>query len=411
MGDVVPGNTFSDEDMYAFLSETTLAFEIGERYYYSNLAFGLLGHVLARRAGTGYEALLVQRVCEPLGLSDTRLSLNAEQQTRLAGRHSWNHEPAPELVWDAMAAAGYVRSTAEDLLTFLAANMDLMSSDLWYPLQMSHIDRRDTTAEQLEIGLGWHLITTHGRELIWHSGATFGHMAFAAFDKEARRGVVVLSNARGIIDDIGLHLLDPESKLADFKEVTPLPPAVDVPFEKLERYAGEYEFGPNAILSVRAEDAKLFASLNEGLRMELYAASETELFSNMTPAIFAFDVDRKGKVKELVVRVFSHEQKAKKLEHYRRPPKRTRFASKGSLERFLGRYRLSDDEVISVTEAADRLHVQMKGQLLMPLDPTRDGFFAQEADAELVFVEDEQGRVTQLVVHQDGEHVGVKIEP
>ena len=38
--------------------------------------------------------------------------------------------------------------------------------------------------------------------MIWHSGATFGNMAFAAFDKEARRGVVVLSNARFIIDDI-----------------------------------------------------------------------------------------------------------------------------------------------------------------------------------------------------------------
>ena len=53
----------------------------------------------------------------------------------------------------------------------------------------------------------------------------------------------------------------------------------------------------------------------------------------------------------------------------------------------------------------------MEGQLLMPLDPTRDGFFAQEADAELVFVEDDEGRVTELVVHQDGEHVGVRIEP
>ena len=411
VGEALPGNIFSDEEMYAFLSETTLAFDIGERYYYSNLAFGLLGHVLARRAGTDYETLLIERVCEPLGLLDTRVTLGPQQMGRLAGRHTWNHEPAPDLEWDAMAAAGGVRSTAEDLLRFLAVNMDLVSSDLWYTLQMSHLDRREISEQPLDIGLGWHLITTHGRELIWHSGATFGHMAFAGFDKEALRGVVVLSNARGIIDDIGLHLLDPDSKLADFKQVTPFPPAVDVSFEKLERYAGEYELGPNAILSVRAEDEKLFARFNEGLRMELYAASETELFSNMSPAIFAFDVDRNGKVKELVVRVFGHEQKAEKLEHYRRPPKRTRFASKGSLERFAGQYRLPDDELILVTEAAGRLHVQMEGQLRMLLDPTRDGFFAQEAGAELVFVEDDEGRVTELVVHQDGEHVGVRIGP
>ena len=417
VGKAVSGNTFTLEEMYAFLSETTLAFDIGERYHYSNLAFGLLGHTLARRAGpnsgpnsrTDYEALLIERVCEPLGLSDTRVLLNAEQQDRLAGTHTWNHEPTPELVWDVMAAAGGIRSTAEDLLAFLAANMNLVSSTLWYPLQMSHLDRR--SAGPLDIGLGWHLLNTHGRELIWHSGATLGHMTFAAIDKEARRGVVVLSNARGIIDDIGIHLLDPKSKLADFKEITPLPPAVEVPFEKLERYVGEYELGPNAILNIRAEDSKLFVRLNEGLQSELYAASETELFSNMAPSILAFDVDRKGKVKKLVVRVFGHEQEAEKLEHYRRPPKRTRMASKGDLLRFVGHYRLPDDQVVVISEAAELLHVQMEGQLRMQLDPTRDGFFAQEAAAELVFVEDEQGRMTELVVHQDGEHVAVRMAP
>ena len=67
---------------------------------------------------------------------------------------------------------------------------------------MSHLDRRDTSSSSIQVGLGWHLVQRHGREMIWHSGATFGNMAFAAFDKEARRGVVVLSNARGIIDDI-----------------------------------------------------------------------------------------------------------------------------------------------------------------------------------------------------------------
>ena len=129
------------------------------------------------------------------------MTLNAEPQQRLAGTHNWNHGKTPPLEWETMMAAGGVRSTATDLLRFLAANMDL-STDLWIPLQMSHLDRRDTSSSSIQVGLGWHLVQRHGREMIWHSGATFGNMAFAAFDKEARRGVVVLSNARFIIDDI-----------------------------------------------------------------------------------------------------------------------------------------------------------------------------------------------------------------
>ena len=403
-------NRFPLDQMYEFLSATTLAFDIGERYYYSNLAFGLLGQVLANRVDNDFEALLLERVCHPLGLSDTRVALNAEQQERLAGTHNWNHGETPPLVWDAMAAAGGVRSTAEDLLSFLAMNMDLVSSDLWFPLQMSHLDRRETSSSTLEVGLGWHLLSRHGRELIWHSGATFGNMAFAAFDMEARRGVVVLSNARGIIDDIGIHILDPQSKLADFKEVVPLPPVVEVPFETLERYAGEYELGPNSILNIRAEDRKLYVSLNEGLRAELLAASDTELFSTMAPSILEFDVDGEGKVDGLTVRVFGHKQEARKLEYYRRPPKRTRVDSKGILERFVGRYQLPNDQAMTVTFSEGLLSVHVEGQLSMPLVPTKDGFFAQAADAELVFVEDEDGRVTEVVVHQEGEHRASRIE-
>jgi CubicO group peptidase (beta-lactamase class C family) len=399
---------FPLSQMYAFLSTTTLSYDIGERYYYSNLAFGLLGQALANRAGSEFETLLLERVCRPLGLTDTRVSLSGEQELRLAGTHNWHHGKTPPLEWDTMAAAGGVRSTAKDLLTFLAANMDL-SSALGFPLQMSHLDRREASGSALRMGLGWHILSNHGRELIWHSGATFGNMTFAGFDKETRRGVVVLSNARGIIDDIGIHLLDPDSKLADFKEVVPLPAAVDVPFEKLERYAGEYELGPNSVLNIDAEDGKLYASLNEGLRTDLLAASETEVFSRMSPGVMEFDVDRAGEVDGLTVRVYGYEQEARKLEHYRRPPQRTQVASKGDLARFVGRYRFPDEQVAVVGLADSQLSVSVGGQLRMPLVPTKDGFFAQAAEAELMFVEDEAGHVTEVVVHQEGGHRAPRI--
>src|SRR5262245_40824979 len=43
----------------------------GRKVAYSNYGMGLLGHVLALRAGSTYEQLVRARICEPLGLVDT----------------------------------------------------------------------------------------------------------------------------------------------------------------------------------------------------------------------------------------------------------------------------------------------------------------------------------------------------
>jgi serine-type D-Ala-D-Ala carboxypeptidase/endopeptidase len=85
-----PYAAYTVEQLYGFLSNHTLRFDPGTHYEYSNLGFGLLGHVLALRAGTGYEDLLVSRVCAPLGLADTRISLNASMRERLAQGHLSN---------------------------------------------------------------------------------------------------------------------------------------------------------------------------------------------------------------------------------------------------------------------------------------------------------------------------------
>ena len=55
-----PANPYADytvEQLYQFLSSYQLTRDIGSRYEYSNLGGGLLGHVLALRAGMSYEAL------------------------------------------------------------------------------------------------------------------------------------------------------------------------------------------------------------------------------------------------------------------------------------------------------------------------------------------------------------------
>jgi CubicO group peptidase (beta-lactamase class C family) len=73
---------------------------------------GLLGVVLARRAGCTYEQLLHDRITRPLGLADTQITLDDRLRRRLAP--PYNAALEPEMNWDfkAIAGAGAVLSTA-----------------------------------------------------------------------------------------------------------------------------------------------------------------------------------------------------------------------------------------------------------------------------------------------------------
>ena len=113
---------YSAEDMFAFLRDHKLRRPPGE-YEYSNLGMGLLGYVLAQQAGKSYEQLLVDRICDPLQMNDTRVTLSEEQRQRLAP--PYNGELAPDCNWDldALAGAGAIHSTANDMLKFLDASL------------------------------------------------------------------------------------------------------------------------------------------------------------------------------------------------------------------------------------------------------------------------------------------------
>ncbi|MGA2843368.1 MAG: serine hydrolase domain-containing protein, partial [Steroidobacteraceae bacterium] len=208
-----PGNPFADysvEQLYQFLSGYQLARDIGSQYEYSNVGGGLLGHVLARRAGMDYEALVRSRICDLLGMNSTRITLTPEMKARLAAGHNAALQSVEN--WDSptLAGAGGLRSTANDQLAFLAANLGYTKSPLAPAMAAMLKVRRPTGQPGLEIALGWHILTTNGKEIVWHNGGTGGYRTFMGFDPRSRIGVVVLSNAETAagVDDIGRHLLD-----------------------------------------------------------------------------------------------------------------------------------------------------------------------------------------------------------
>jgi CubicO group peptidase (beta-lactamase class C family) len=215
---------------------------------YSNLGFGLLGHILAQHLGLSYEDAIVRHICEPLGLSDTCVTLTEEQKSRLAISRSGNGKPVKNWDLPTLAGAGALRSTANDLLKFLAENLQPSYPPFAQSIAATHTLRCETFAslagvpkflsrvgvfkliEQLfgeppvrrelkGIALGWFVtyLPSVNQQVYCHNGGTGGYRSFCGFIKETSTGVVVLSNygaglwsrlSQYSVDTIGLQILE-----------------------------------------------------------------------------------------------------------------------------------------------------------------------------------------------------------
>jgi CubicO group peptidase (beta-lactamase class C family) len=298
-----PINPYVDypvERLYEFLSGHELKRDIGAEYEYSNLGAGLLLHALARRAGMGYERLLRERVFRPLGMTSTGVSLPSDVKSRLANPHTSVFRLAPTAPWDfteAFAGAGALRSSANDLLTFLAANLGYTRTPLSGAMARMVTVRRDAT-DSFKIGLGWRIEPQpNGMDIVWHGGASYGSRTFTGFDPKSRAGVVVLSNynSGSGIDDIGRHVLNPAAPVDGGTVVKPSERMVSsIPPRLLNAYAGRYRFANNDIWTMRRDGSRFFIEKTGEPEFEVFPEGDFEkgnddFFSKTADALFTFD--------------------------------------------------------------------------------------------------------------------------
>jgi CubicO group peptidase (beta-lactamase class C family) len=204
-----PYADYGEPQLLDFLARYQLPRDIGSNFEYSNLGFGLLGYLLARAAHTDFATLIAQRITKPLDMRDTTIVLSPDQQARFAQGHDAFMRQAHPWTLPTLAGAGAIRSTANDMLKFLAAAID-RRSPIAPAMALALADRRPMDAPGSEIGLGWIVSKPGGGdEVLFHNGGTGGFRTAIAIDRGKHRAVVVLTNAaiEPSSDDLATHLL------------------------------------------------------------------------------------------------------------------------------------------------------------------------------------------------------------
>ena len=207
-----PYEGYTASQLYAFLKRHRLERAPGSKWEYSNVGMGLLGHALALRAGAGYEDLLRRKLFDPLGMTSTRITFDAEQQERRATGHSPKLMPLPPWTGGVIAPAGGFSSTAVDMLKFAADVLDERSPRRAVYARMTSVKRPGSDDGRNRQTLGWEQFRFGGSDMLAHNGGTLGFEARFLVDTSRKRAVVAWANGRsgnGVINLVGAALGQP----------------------------------------------------------------------------------------------------------------------------------------------------------------------------------------------------------
>lgn len=177
-------------------------------FHYSNLAYGLLGQVIERVTGQGWEAVVKERILDPLGMLRTGL-VPADDRAR--GYHidpfAGTAREEPLFALNATAPLGGLWSTVADLARYAAYLADpddrVVSAEtideMCRPLIMTDVDGW-TGAYGLGFGMG----RRGDRVYVGHGGAMPGYLTGLRVRRRERVGAIVFANTTSGAEPVAL---------------------------------------------------------------------------------------------------------------------------------------------------------------------------------------------------------------
>jgi CubicO group peptidase (beta-lactamase class C family) len=221
------------EEFLASAGEAEQVLPPGSHFHYSNLAFALLGEVVARVSGQPWQQYLSARVLDPLGMTRTSVQRQAPAaQGYFVDPYADSlHEEPADLDIGATAAAGALWSTPSDLARWAAffsdPNPDVLSVDTVEEMQTFQT-MVDHERWKLGFGLGLQLFRDGDRIFAGHGGAMPGFLAMVVASRKEGTGAILLTNsgaAKGV-QDLAVELA---VKAADAYPAEPTPWTVREP--------------------------------------------------------------------------------------------------------------------------------------------------------------------------------------
>ncbi|HEV8362028.1 MAG TPA: serine hydrolase domain-containing protein [Gemmatimonadaceae bacterium] len=223
----------------------------GDAFQYSNLGYGLLDYVIARKSGMSYPDFMRQEVFAPLGLTSTSVGISAGAATRVAQRYDNENKPIPYYTFD-HPGGSEVYSSAHDLVRFGMFHLNARVPRQRQILPKETLDemRRDQApagTPGTAWGLGWSIDSSLGGvRRVTHSGGMPGVSTYLALFPEDQVVVVVLLNksvgrATGaVLSELSATMLPRVATALQKRRAAPPPPTPAVDSAGIARVFGDW---------------------------------------------------------------------------------------------------------------------------------------------------------------------------
>jgi D-alanyl-D-alanine-carboxypeptidase/D-alanyl-D-alanine-endopeptidase len=388
----------TERDLLGALAATQLTRAPGSQWEYSNFAMMVLSYAIAKRSGKDYETLLRERLLAPLGMNETYIAKRTPQ-VHLAQGHLSNTMPA--MPWDFpvdMAGVGGVRATLPDMVRYLEGQLGTRESAITPAL--ARTQQQVVSVGGHTMGMNWVLSTASGHTIVGHDGGTGGYSSYVAFDRAAKRGVVLLSDTAltvfGGLGTLGRHLLDPSVPVR-------APRIVATADAKLiDALVGRYRLQGGLGMDLRHKGNMLTIQADGQPEFEMGYDSAGDFYPHR------FDALLRPKRKADGTYTFTWFQLDGRLEAERvdtpAPIAGKWTPTEAQLKEYEGNYPLAPTFALRVFSTGAKLFVQGTNQgPLEVASADKDIFVAESVGAEIDFGRDTNGKVIALTLKQGGQ--------
>ncbi|BEP54323.1 hypothetical protein GmRootV118_15670 [Variovorax sp. V118] len=362
---------------------------------YSNFGLGVVGLVLSERYGKPWQQMVRENITGPLGMQDTVQDLG-DKAARMAP--AFNHEAtAPLWDFDALAAAGALRSTPSDLLIFSRALMAGRSGPLGPAVErlLTPLGRY----RESEIGYAVMMRGPPGKRTYFHSGITGGFRALWMMAPDTQEAVVVLASSA--------HAQPGRvfTALAASRYPVALSP-VTLDAASLGTYAGVYQVDRNMAFTFVSQNGNLYRRASAGGYRPLRPAGNDTFVDTEVGAVYVFAREN-GALARVDITQGGGRLRATRTDKTAptvavvTPDVEADYAGRYHLARTLRR-NLDFDVKVENGQLGVRSG-NWERRPVFPMADRPDRFAYENARSQLQFERDADGKVVALVLYEGGE--------
>jgi CubicO group peptidase (beta-lactamase class C family) len=191
------------------LTDRELLFEPGEKFTYSNLAFEVLGDLIAKVSGQSFADYVKEHILLSLGMNDSSILIRDVAPALLASGHvleggktkvtehyAYNRRHGP---------SSCLYSNVVDMSRWAIANMNrgelegrrILGASSYELLWAPAVEVGVSDNKPVHVGLSWFLSEHVGYQKVYHGGRDIGYQTDLVMAPDAGVAVIVLSNYMG----------------------------------------------------------------------------------------------------------------------------------------------------------------------------------------------------------------------